>query len=282
MVYHADGMILNSIQEVFSGPENDVIVCQDLASPIGARYMLWVVHDRSCVKRLLSIFEGQKREGADGDRPYLSRFADRDDMIFLFEYHAPRRMETFCEGQMTSPFLRESTCINLIMECLSSAMPFPILCQMLAQGCVNIEKDNTVYLTYEVDLSQVREEDDERACADQCVDLVLSILESGGKLNSTVLLRKKLAKSAYSSLTELYRDVRLTAAEQGKKKWRDRLRGIWRRNRDQLFRVLLVFSIVIVIFALIALLCQLFFGDIPFFRIFEHSMDVIGTENLSK
>lgn len=282
MVYHTEGMLLNSIQEVFAGPENDVIVCEDLASPIGARYTLWVVHDRACVRRLLSIFEGQPREAEEDQRPYLCRFAENDQMIFVFDYRPARRLDAFCEGQMVSAQVRENTCIGLIMECLASPMPFPLLCQMLAQGCVNIEKDNSIYFTYEIDLSHVREGDEESDCADGCVDLVLSILERESKLKSTLLLRKKLAKSAYTSLAELYRDVKLTAMPSGKRRITDRVRGIWRRNRDRLFRVLLVLSVIIVILTLIALLCQLIFGDIPLFRLFEHSMDVIGTETLKK
>ena len=61
---------------------------------------------------------------------------------------------------------------------------------------------------------------------------------------------------------------------------RKRLKGIWLRNRDRWFRWLLAASVVIVIVTVLVLLSQLIFGDVPLFRLFEHSMDVVGTERL--
>ena len=47
-----------------------------------------------------------------------------------------------------------------------------------------------------------------------------------------------------------------------------------------MFHILLTFSIIVVILALIFFFSQLFFGDIPLLRLFERAFEVIGTESL--
>ena len=109
---------------------------------------------------------------------------------------------------------------------------------------------------------------------------VLALQEENDKLKSMKLLHMKLEKSAYQSLAELYRDIRLTLVPERKPSLRKRLKALWKRNKDRWFRWLLRISVVIVIMTLLVLLSQLFFDDVPLFRLFEHSMDVVGTERL--
>jgi len=274
-------MLLQPIHETLRGPQNDVLVCCDLYSPIEARYTVWVVHDRSCVKKLLHIFESAPRELLEGESPFAKQFADGEDMLFLFPYQSPRELMRFAFGQMPNVQARERISIDLVMACISSPMPFPLLCQMIEQDCMNIASDGSIYFTYDVDLSLVNENDGEAFCTDLCVNRVLQLLERNEKLKSMRLLHKKLEKAAYQSLTELYRDIRLTLMPEKKPSLWIRLKGLWYRNKDRWFRWLLIFSIIIVILTLFLLLSQLIFGDVPLLRLLEHSMDVIGTEILT-
>ena len=282
MVYRTDNMLLTPIHEVLRGEKNDVLVCRDMASPVEARYVLWVVHDRAAIKKLLHIFENEPRELLEGETPFLRQFADGESMVFLFAYRPPRELLRFAFGQMDSVQARERVSIDLVMACLASPMPFPILCQMLEQGCVNIAADGSLYFTYAVDLAALNEADDEAVCTDLCVGLVLRLLEENKRLKSMRLLHMKLEKSAYHDLTELYRDIRLTVVPDKRASLLTRLRGVWRRNRDRWFRWLLAVSVLIVVFTLFVLLSQLIFGEVPLFRLFEHSMDVVGTEVLAR
>ena len=62
MIYHADEMILSPIREVFRGPVNDVLVCQDLRSPVRSCYILLAIRDRETAKRLLLVLQNSQRE----------------------------------------------------------------------------------------------------------------------------------------------------------------------------------------------------------------------------
>ena len=64
MVYHTDGMILSPVREVFRGEVNDVLVCQDLRSPVRACYTLSAVKDRVTAKRLLAVLEHALRKAS--------------------------------------------------------------------------------------------------------------------------------------------------------------------------------------------------------------------------
>lgn len=283
VVYDAGNMLLSPIWEAFRGPVNDVVVCRDLKSPVGARYTLLVVRDRACVKQMLTVFDQSERVSSEGRPPYLLRFAQGDELCFVFEYREERKLSAFAAGQMTTPVLRETVAVNLVMECLSSPLPYPLLQLVLTQDCVQIEKDNSVYFTPLVNLSELDPSATEAECAACCAQLLLSILEprGRGRLKSYELIRKKSAKRAYSGLPELYHDVKVTSIPPQKQGWRNRLKAAWLRNKDRVFRLLLVLCVAAVLCALVLLISQLIFGDIPLFRLFEPSFEVIGTETLN-
>lgn len=100
-------------------------------------------------------------------------------------------------------------------------------------------------------------------------------------LQSCELIEKKCRSRSYSSLAELYRDIQLTALPETKPTLRQRIKGAWIRNRDTIFRVLLVLCTIALIVAAIMLISQIIFGDIPFLRLFRHCFDTIGTEHLN-
>lgn len=100
-------------------------------------------------------------------------------------------------------------------------------------------------------------------------------------LQSCELIEKKCRSRSYSSLAELYRDIQLTALPETKPTLGQRIKGFWLRNRDRIFRFLLVVCIIAVIFAVIMLVSQILFGDVPLLRLFSHCFDNIGTESLN-
>ena len=275
-------MELSPIWEAFRGPVNDVLVCRDLRSPVDMRYTLLVIHDRACVKQMLTVLEQSERER--GRAPYLLRFSQNELMCFVFEYRPGRRLSAFGPGQMADPRVRETVCVNLVMECLSTPLPYPLLYLVLLQDNVQVQKDNSVYFTPCLDLSQLNPGKGEASCVPCCAELLLGLLEGGGrrrkKLKSYELIRKKTAKNAYSAFPELYRDIKVTALPERKESLKGRLKGCWLRHRDRIFRLLLVLSAVAVVVALIMLISQIIFGDIPLLRLFERAFEQIGTESL--
>lgn len=284
MIYQGGNLMLSTIWEVMKGPVNDVYVCRDLNSPVELRYTLLVVHDRACIKKLLAILEQSEREWGE-QQAVLASFAHNEDMCFAFEYRPERRLSAFAPGQMTGLKVREEICINLVMECLSSPLPYPLLYLVLTQGNVHLNQDNGVYFTHCLDLSQLDEKNDEAACVTCCAQMLLDLLEGGNKgrrkLNSYELLRKKTAKNAYSAFPELYRDIKVTALPDKKQGFRNRAKAFWLRNKDRIFHLLLVLCVIAVILAVVMLISQLIFGGIPLLRLFQRCFERIGTEDLT-
>jgi hypothetical protein len=279
MIFYASNMVLEPVRDVFDGPENSVSICRDLQSPIGAHYTLLVVKDRNIAKRLIAIFENSERVLPEGILPYTACFTQNELLCYLFDYREERKLGLFAPGQIISAKDWESVCVNLVLECLSSPIPFPLLALSLEPDNVHLEKDGTVFLTPYYDLSRLSEDNDEAVCARKCAELMLSLIETRGRLKSAELMRKKLAKDAFRSLPELYRDIKITEIPE-KKKITERVRRFLRRNKDRFFVILLFLCVAAAIFALVVLVSQLLFGNIPILRIFERCFDVIGTRSL--
>ena len=287
MVYYSGKQELEVISEVFRGSVNDVVICRNRLSASGALYTLLVVRDRECARRMLMVME---REIPGEEAACLGHFSQNEALIFVFPYRNERKFSDFAAGQMTSPEVGEQICINLVMECLSSGLPWPLLYLVLEQGRVQIAQDNTVYFTACLDLEALQEDVTESRCISACARLIMDLLTrpAAGRrkrrkdLKSYELIRKKSAKNAYAGFPELYRDIKLTALPLEKLTLGQRVRGAWGRNRDRLFRVLLVLCILLVLVALAALVTQMIYGDIPWLRLFQHNFDVIGTENLHR
>lgn len=283
MVYYCQQMELEVISERFRGKVNSVAVCRNRLSPAGALYTLLIVHDRTCARKMLQVMENGERSGESPCITYLTR---NEELVFVFPYREERKFSSFARGQAVSSGAAESIAINTVMACMSSGIPWPLLYLILEQDCVQISRENGVYFTMNLDLKDLDPEKDERRCAASCAHLLLELLDvtGGGKrgkqLRSYELIRKKSSKNAYGKFPELYQDIKLTAKPAEKPALKNRIKGIWRRNRDRAFRFLLVVCILLVVTALAMLVTQLIFGDIPWLRLFRHTFDVIGTENL--
>lgn len=286
MVYHADSMELEVIWEAFHGTVNDVVVCRDLSSVSGDCYTVLVIHDRQCRYTMLDIM--QQAEQGTQDSTFFQCFTQNEALCFAFPYRAERKFTTFAAGQMLTPATGEAICVNLVMECLSTPLPWPLLYLVLRQDNIHITKDNEVYFTLHLDLEDLNLQRDESACVSYCAHVLLELLSgrpthgrrSRKALKSFELIRKKCDKHAYSGFPELYRDIKLTSIPTQKASLKSKASGVWLRNKDRLFRILMILSVTAVVIALLLLISQLIFGDIPLLRLFRHTFDVIGTENL--
>ena len=275
-------MLLSPVREVLRGSVNDILVCRDLRSSARSSYLLIAIRDRETARRVLAVLQSSQRE-TGGKSPYLKMFTENEYLCFLFEYRPERRLDRFSDGQLTTPQSRERVCVNLVMECLSSALPFPLLYLALEKENVHLLQDDGVYLTCCFDLSRLDESIGEAECADRCVQILLDLLrrQSRRQLKSFELLRKKSERGAYGSLPELYRDIRFSSLPEQKTPFRKRLAAFWERNKDLFFRILLRVCVILAAAAVIILICQLLFGGFPLLRLFQNTFEVIGTENLT-
>lgn len=287
MVYYPEGMELEVVSEILKGQVNDVLICRDHLSAAGTLYTVLAVHDRKCARDMLRVLENSQR----GDEPvYTVCFTQNETMLFALPYREDRKFSTFAAGQITNPMVSESICVNLVMECLLSPLPWPLLYLVLRQDQINITKDNTVYFGHALDLKNLQPEITETDCIVQCAKRLLMLLaapaagvrRSRRRLKSYELIRKKIDKKVYHVFPELYHDIRLTALPQKTIPLKQRVLGVWNRNRDTWFKILIVLCALLVSVTAIMLVSQLIYGDIPLLRLFQNVFDVIGTENLHK
>ena len=72
MIYQVDQMKLVVISEKFRGKINDILVLQDLHSPMGTRYIALVLHDSEYRKKALNILYGA--DSGNYRRPFIKQF----------------------------------------------------------------------------------------------------------------------------------------------------------------------------------------------------------------
>lgn len=284
MIYQVDQMKLAVISEKFRGKINDVLVLQDLHSPMGTRYIALVLHDSEYRKKALNILYGA--DSGNYRRPFIKQFFYNEQMITLFPYREERKLLSFGPGQMENIYSLEEVAHNLVVECISSQIPYPFMYLMLEEKNVHINRDNSIYFVMGMDLSKLDEKKGETHCVNSCAKLLLELLEASGKSSaksaSYELIRKKMLRHAYTAFPELYYDIQLTASEKEKPTLGQRFSTFWRKHKDGFFKFLLVFCVIALITAIIMLLTQIIFGDIPFLRLFEKGFSWIGTEDLVK
>lgn len=278
MIYQHGELMLETVGVGLRGTVNNVFLCRDIGSPLGTLYTLVVVFDRVCAKRMTALMEAPRADLREG-KPYLATFTNNEELCYLFPYRPDRRIATFAEGQLLTNHLKETCCINVMMECLSTLLPHPLLYLVLLQNDLHMEKDGTVYFSYCFDLSQLNAGNDEQACTTLCAQRMLELLATNKrkKLKSYLLLQKRSTNSSYTCFPELYRDIRITAVDPKKENWMKRIRSYLGRNKDNLFRVLLTISVIMVVLMLLIVVSQALFGDVPIFRLFKNAFEVIGT-----
>lgn len=275
MVYQVDNMSLNCIRDVFKGEVNDVYVCQDIMAPLTTYYTVLKVKKHETAKELLESFETYSFSP-------IGVAADSDGLLVVFPYRQERKLDDFYMGETYSIQTCETICINLIMECISCGLPYPLLYLILRQSEIHLQKDNSVYFGFSLDLSQFEKRRVEKDCVVKCASIVLDLLadQSVTKAVSYELMSRKVPRQSYQRFTELYKDVKMAADSEAKAGIFKRLKAFLSRNSDTIFRIFIVLCSILAITAIILILTQLIFGDVGFLRIFVNTFKKIGTESM--
>ncbi len=279
MIYQSQKMKLNCIRTVKKGSANDIFICQDLNTAARNLYTLLVIRDHRTARTYLEVFE---RAGLRAQDSYIDSFSDKGMLCMAFEYKAERPLRDFYMGEAYTLQECENVCIQLIMACLASRLPFPLLYLVLKQQQIHLSKDHSVYFGFQLDLAELDPEKTERDCAVECAAILRELLEPKASMKafSYRLLEKKIARKSYSRFTELYKDIRISAAPEKKKGILKRAKAWFRRNQDTLFRILLILCGILAVVTVVSLILQLVFGDIPWLRIFFNGFKTIGRESL--
>ena len=281
MIFESARQRLSVVKESFKSEVNDVYICRDLRSSAQSLYTVIVLHDHTHVKQLLTVI--QDYSGGADDR-IVDTFTYRGEFIMVFPYQHERPLDMFYMGDAYPLARCEDIALNILVSCIGSHLPWPLLYLILQQGQVNISNDDEIFLGYQIDLKDFDPEIGEKECVYACARILLRILEpqSSDKTISYQLLTRKTENRSYARFSELYRDIRIAAVPKGKRGLRARLRDMYLRNRDLLFSILLRVAIVLAVIALLSLVSQLIFGDVLWLSFLYNHFKIIGTEDLSK
>lgn len=279
MFYQSQKMKLECVRVVKESNINDILICQDLNTAARNLYTLLVIKEHQTAKKYLEVFE---QAGMSAQDSYVDSFSDKGALCMVFEYKQERPLKDFYMGESYTLNECESVCINAIMTCITSNLPYPVLYLLLRQGQLHLSKDHTVYFSYQIDLSELDSEKSERDCAVACASVLRELLrpKASQKAFSYRLLEKKISRKSYDKFTELYKDIRITAAPGQKQGIRKKMKAWFNYRQEGLFRILLCICLVLAVLALVSFVSQLFFGDIPWLRILFNGFKTIGTETL--
>ena len=279
MIYESDRMRLLTVTTRSIGDVSDCYICRDLNSSGGILYTVIVVHQHEVVRRILELFKMSDRTG---ETALVDQFSQGEKQILVFPYHRERPLKDFYSGESMTLAQCEEVCTNVILTCITSDLPYPILYLLLKGGQLQLSADRSVYLGYEMDLSQLDPEIGESECTDVCAQILLEILEpkSGQKATSYYLLSKKCANGSYDRFTDLYRDITIAAVSTGKVTVFTRIKAWFKRNTDNILGILFWISVILGIIALSILLSRLFLGGNSWFRLLFNTFKKIGTESL--
>lgn len=279
MVYQIKNMLLNVTQDLIRGEVNDVVVCQDLAAATKVFYTVVIIKDHSVAKRVLQIYENH---GVDSERTYIAKGTYQDDYLIVFPYEEERDMERFFQAEVDTLESCEALCTEVVIKCMTSGIPYPIMYLQFLQKKVNKSKAGEVFFSYSLDLKDLSENVGERECVSSCARMLFGLLSrvTNESTVSYTLLMKKNSRSGYAKFIDLYKDIQAATVTIEKKNFWVRMKLFFQRNRERIFKAVVMISLTAALIALIMLLSQMIFGDIPLFRLFINPFKKIGTESL--
>ena len=279
MIYQSNKMELECIRTVFQGKVNDIYICKDLNTGGEIPYTLLVIKDHNTARKYLQVFE---QAGKQAVNSYIDSFSDKGDFCMLFEYRQERPIMDFYMGTGLSLRESEEICINLILQCMESALPYPVLYLILQQRQIHLAKDGSIYWSYYLDLKDLDEKRSQKDCVLFCAILLKELLESKASSKGFTyrILEKKIRRESYGRFVEIYRDLKLTASPRQQKGFRKKIKAMFGKYQEVLHRIFFTLCTIVIALALLSLVSQLFLGEIPWLRILFNGFKKIGTQSL--
>lgn len=277
MIYQSDKTAYAPVMKVLKGDANDILICRDTFSEPKIYYTLLAIHDHEIVKRLLFVME----QSTDGFACCQELFQQGDVYCAVFPHVKERYLKSFYMPALIASQTCGKVCENLILACMLSKLPYPLLYLVLEQEQLHLRKDYGVELGYAVELDELDEGIGEKECARQCAALLRDLLKpEKGKGN--MAYRFFMKKWDYETFDSLYRDMRLVGKTLRKQGKIVRLRMLILSRRKELFFLLRAVCIGMILLALVCLLSKAVWGEIPFLRVFVNHFTTIGTESMTR
>lgn len=280
MRFQSDRMILNCIQTVFQNEKTDVYICVDETGAGDSTYTVIAIKDHELSKQILV---SSMEEGIEESEYLVDHFSAYGMDVLVFPYSPKRPLLDFYFGNTLTLEQAEDVCRNVVLTAIQCRLPSPLLYMVLSQNLLQMSKDRSVFLSYEMNFDEFDAGKNEKDCVVLCARLLIKLLEgkTTQKAITYQLLKKRSRSQGYTSFAQLYKDV-IIAGSPGKRRGIvARLRSWFIKNKDALFVILMWLCIALAFAAIAALITQLIMGDVPWLRVFFNGFKVIGTEHLN-
>lgn len=278
MIYQSERITYHPVMTVSRGKVNDILICRDAGSDRDSYYTLLVLKDHETVKKLIRVMEASP----NGYESCLDFFQYENEYCMAFPHVKERKLWDFYMAEQFTLETCMEICENLVLQCMLSKLPFPLLYLAIRQEQLHLLKDNNVELGYTLDLTDLDEAVGEKECVGEVALLVREMLQEKNENRNMGyrLLEMKIPREDYSTLQELYRDLRLTRKASKKRTIVRKFRLWWQDGQSKLFRGFLIFCLILLIFTVACFISKAIWGDVPFLRILFNHFKVIGTESL--
>ena len=201
---------------------------------------------------------------------------------YKFDYEKEREISDFYLGTAFPLSQCERICVNFVLACLSSGLPYPLLYLLLRDKKINLTSDDNIYFSYYFDLTDFNADINEAECVLLAAMLIKDLLEKHEeeKSISYKLINRKIKREGYKKFSELYKDIKLSASGDQKKGIIAAIKRFLHRHEDGLKRACMTICTVLIIVMLLSFLSERISGDNIFRRLFTNTFTTIGTESM--
>lgn len=275
MVFTSETKQLSSISSCFLGRMNDIYICEEISEGGTEQYTLCMVKNHMLAKRLTEYFENGRRPDD------MEVFSFQGMYCIAFPYHQERKLKDFILTESVTPAVIKEICRKVVFECMSSKIPWQILYLILQNEYINMDKENRIYFTYQLNLESVKNKS-ETECAALCARYLEQLLEhvKYTSWSGYQLLKMKNKRRQYRCFTDLYQDIYQGTGICKTGSFTGRIREFLKKHGGTMLRMVKVLCILVGIMAFILIVSTLILGENPFIRIFINTFKRIGTESM--
>lgn len=265
------------IGRTFYGAANDSYICTVFGSGNKKRYAVNVISDRELIKKLIAAFHSTAR-----CRDCFECFTWRNFFCVVFAANESRNFEKFLPAKIPDcgTFLKIAR--NIVLECMTFQVPYPVLDLIIRQKKLNLFCDGKISFDCCLDFKNFDSSVTEKDCVQDTAEFLLQVCRRCSMTHLALypLIERRTARNGYGSFPELYGDLKNTGISFEKIGFFERLCRFFKKRGTTIFNIVKYLLAALTVVAMLALICQFIFGDVPFFRIFTNTFRKIGERTL--
>ncbi len=277
MIIESQDTKYECISRGFAGNVNEAYICRKADDSSGKYYVVHIIHAREVAKKIIEAFKN-----SDIMTDTMKIFTWKEAVCVVSDYYENRSLERFFMPQITGRRECEEIFQNIVLTCMGEQLPYPVLYLILSQRKFNLCADRRITINYCFDFEELDLTKTETDCVRECISMLLFLFDAKDEygLASYQVLYKKERRDAYRSFIELYTDLKNAGLPLEKDTWRKKIRRFIEVRGNTIYRILRNFSIAVAVIAIVLIVSQMFFGDIPLLRLFTNSFKEIGNRRM--